>query len=67
LGRGIDYDLCPYADSASGFGEDLFDFVIYRKSANCSLREDYLAIDYDVELAALARLYLDFLTEAGAK
>jgi hypothetical protein len=57
----------PLTDLASVFGKDLFDFVIYRKSANFSLREDYFTIDYNVELAGLARLYLDFLTEAGAK
>jgi hypothetical protein len=50
-----------------GFGEDLFDFVIYRKSANFPLREDYLAVDHDIKLTGVARLYLDFLAEAGVE
>jgi hypothetical protein len=50
-----------------GFSEDLFNFVINRKSANLPFRENYFAIDYNVKLTSLARLYLDFLTEAGSK
>ena len=61
------WNLCSSTDSASGFGEDLFDFVICRKSANFPLREDYFAVDYDIELATLAWLYLDFLTKAGVE
>jgi len=61
------WNLCSSTDSASGFGEDLFDFVIYRKSANFPLREDHFAIDYDIKLASLARLHLNLLTKAGVE
>jgi hypothetical protein len=54
-------------NSPSGFSEDLFNFVINRESANLPLRENYFAVDYDVKLTGLARLYLDFLAEAGSK
>jgi hypothetical protein len=54
-------------NSVSGFSEDLFNFVINRKSANFPLRENYFAVDHDVKLTTLARLYLDFLTEAGSE
>jgi hypothetical protein len=54
-------------NSPSGFSEHLFNFVINRESANFPLRENYFAVDYDVKLTSLARLYLDFLTEAGSK
>jgi hypothetical protein len=54
-------------NSPSGFSEDLFNFVINRESANLPLRENYFAVDYDVKLTTLARLYLDFLPEAGSK
>jgi hypothetical protein len=54
-------------DSAARFRENLFNFVIYGKSTNFPLREDYFAVDNDIELASLAWLYLDFLTKAGVE
>jgi len=59
--------LCPLTDSVSGFGEDLFDFVVHWETANVPFRENYIAVNHNIELAGLARLYLDFLTEAGVQ
>jgi hypothetical protein len=52
---------------ASRFGENFFDFVVHREAANVSLREDYFAINHDIELTALARFYLNLLIEAGVE
>jgi hypothetical protein len=52
-------------DSASNLAETLLDFVVYREAANFTFGEDDVAINDDVELTCLARLYLDLLTEAG--
>jgi hypothetical protein len=44
--------------------EDLLDFVVDRKAASAGFREDDTAVEYDVELAGLAGLYLGVLIEA---
>lgn len=51
--------------SASCFSEDLLDLVVYRKAASLCFREDYLAVDYDVELTGFTWFDVDLLTEAG--
>lgn len=60
-------ETCGVTLSASAFSEELFDLVIYREAAALGFREDYLAIDDDVELTCFTGLDLDLLTKAGTE
>jgi hypothetical protein len=53
--------------SASGLRESFFDLIVDRKSPDFSFREDYLAIDNYIELAAFAGLHLRIHPKTGIK